>query len=380
MRLTKEYLNELDEATGLDKNVADTLQEQADVKARMVTMKLAAQLEVTPSPLKKGHRRAPTCLTIMKDDRTVFTGGKDCAVIRWDVETGQKQIMSGKYKEPHCGGHFMHVLGIAFNEETNLVVSAGRDRLIRLWDPRTDHKGKCIDTLRGHQGAATSIVSQPGSGRVYSGSLDKTIKIWDLGHRAYVETLFGHTGGVTSLDMTTEDRMISGGLDRSVRVWKVAFDTHLFFGGAHTGAIDTVSILDNNRFVVGSEDGSVSFWSAASRKPGAVIPNAHGSQTITAVGCVPYSDVAISGSVDGKVRFYEMAMKSENKRRSAMDVRVVKEVEVHGSVNALRVSPSLKLCVAAVGSEGSLGRWYTDRGAKEGLVVMRLDHDGKPVQ
>ena len=55
----------------------------------------------------KGHKLSPTCLTVKDDESKIFSGGKDCAVIEWDVETGgKKTVFAGGRKNFDCGGHF----------------------------------------------------------------------------------------------------------------------------------------------------------------------------------------------------------------------------------------------------------------------------------
>lgn len=78
----------------------------------------------------------------------MYSGGKDCAVIRWDVETGKKDIFPGGRNRFECGGHFekaaclvlpcckREVMSLCLLEQRNLLVSAGVDRVVRLWDPR----------------------------------------------------------------------------------------------------------------------------------------------------------------------------------------------------------------------------------------------------
>eukprot|EP00913_Durusdinium_trenchii_P016089 g15123.t1 len=57
----------------------------------------------------------------------MYTGGKDCAVIRWDIETGKKDIFPGGRNRFECGGHFEKVLSVCLLEQRGLLVSAGVD-------------------------------------------------------------------------------------------------------------------------------------------------------------------------------------------------------------------------------------------------------------
>ena len=55
-------------------------------------------------------------------------------------------------------------------------------------------------------------------GKLYSGSYDSTIKIWNCSTDTLIKTLTGHTGAVMCL--TINDGMLySGSWDRSIKVW-----------------------------------------------------------------------------------------------------------------------------------------------------------------
>lgn len=66
----------------------------------------------------------------------------------------------------------------------------------------------------------------------FSCSSDKTIKVWNLDEMMYVETLFGHMSGITSIDALARDRAITaGGRDNTVRIWKIPEESHLILNG-----------------------------------------------------------------------------------------------------------------------------------------------------
>jgi len=49
--------------------------------------------------------------------------------------------------------------------------------MIRIWDART---GELLETLRGHSGMVWSMAFTPDGRGLVSGSLDKTLKYWDI--------------------------------------------------------------------------------------------------------------------------------------------------------------------------------------------------------
>lgn len=50
----------------------------------------------------------------------------------------------------------------------------------------------------------------------------------------YVETLYGHLSGITSIDALARDRAVtSGGRDNTLRIWKVVEESHLILNGVY---------------------------------------------------------------------------------------------------------------------------------------------------
>jgi ribosomal RNA-processing protein 9 len=43
---------------------------------------------------------------------------------------------------------------------------------------------------------------------LYSGSHDRTVKIWNMTERMYVDTLFGHQAEVTSISCLRKERVV----------------------------------------------------------------------------------------------------------------------------------------------------------------------------
>ncbi|CAE7570934.1 unnamed protein product, partial [Symbiodinium sp. CCMP2456] len=128
VRLAKEYLKTIGEG-----KTREQIQEEL---AKDTSRRQVSDLALGEPRFLRGHKMAVTSVCLTADEGTMYTGGKDCAVLRWDVETGKKDVFPGGRNKFDCGGHFEKVLSVALLEEKGLLVSVGVDRLVRLWDPR----------------------------------------------------------------------------------------------------------------------------------------------------------------------------------------------------------------------------------------------------
>ena len=106
-----------------------------------------------------------------------------------------------------------------------------------------------------------------------SGTVDRTVRVWDLGTGNGVGGPFtGHTGGVTAVAVGELDGrpvVVSGSVDRTVRVWDLGTGNRV--GGpftGHTGGVTAVAVgeLDGRPVVVsGSNDSTVRVRDLATR-------------------------------------------------------------------------------------------------------------------
>jgi len=92
-----------------------------------------------------------------------------------------------------------------------------------------------------------------------SGSLDNTIKIWDIETGTAVKTLFGHIEGVWAV-ASDKLRLVSGSHDRTIKVWVREEGRCMATLVGHRGAV-TCLALGEDKIVSGSDDGDVRLWS-----------------------------------------------------------------------------------------------------------------------
>lgn len=78
-----------------------------------------------------------------------------------------------------------------------------------------------LQAFPGHRGPVSCLTFRQGTSELFSGSYDRTVKIWNVEDRAYINTLFGHQSDVLTIDCLRKERLLTVGRDRSMQLWKV---------------------------------------------------------------------------------------------------------------------------------------------------------------
>mmetsp|Transcript_4093 Transcript_4093/g.11866 ORF Transcript_4093/g.11866 Transcript_4093/m.11866 type:complete len:439 (+) Transcript_4093:80-1396(+) len=369
VRLAKEYLAKIGDSKQPEE-VQEQLVRDVDDQAKRTRLQVE-DLTLGEPRFLKGHKMAVTCVCLSSDERTAFTGGKDCSLVRWDIETGKKDLLPGGRNQFECGGHFEKVLGVCLSEQRNLLISGGVDRIVRFWDPRCAARSACVATLPGHTGAISAVAVEEDGSQLYSASLDRSLKLWDLGTRRCMDTMLGHVDGITCMDLYNKGRPLTGSSDKTVRMWKVDKDTHLMFS-KHSYSVDAVAVADQDRFLSGSQDGKLMLWSSASKKP-LVTASLGADKWITALAAVRRSNVVFSGSVEGELQTWRFARSATGEGKGSLELaRAAPLVQAPGSINQVAVGKTMLAC--AVGKEHKFGRWFCPGKQKNGLLLVPLSY------
>lgn len=119
-----------------------------------------------PDLVLKGHSTTVFSLHFAPEMDAVFSTSADKTVRRWDLQTGSEE---GVYE------HSDWVKAACIRG--SLLVTAGRDETVTVWDLQTDQIRRQIT---GHFDEVTSMALIGGTNKILSGSLDCTIRFWDL--------------------------------------------------------------------------------------------------------------------------------------------------------------------------------------------------------
>ncbi|CZT14639.1 probable COP1-coatomer complex alpha chain of secretory pathway vesicles [Ramularia collo-cygni] len=117
-------------------------------------------------------------------------------------------------------GHDRGVNWVAFHPTLPLIVSAGDDRLVKLWR-MSETKAWEVDTCRGHFQNASACLFHPHQDLILSVGEDKTIRVWDLNRRTSVQSFKRDNDRFWVIAAHPEINLFAAGHDNGVMVFKL---------------------------------------------------------------------------------------------------------------------------------------------------------------
>ncbi|XP_058194026.1 protein JINGUBANG [Rhododendron vialii] len=162
-------------------------------------------------------------------DGIIYTASADCRIKVWGIPFGERQYGPIATLEKHKSA----VNALALNGDGTVLFSGACDRSILVWE-REDSANYMVVTgaLRGHSKAILCLINV--SDLLFSGSADRTVRIWQRGHDGKFCCLTvsdAHEKPVRSLAVVVDEggsaaggggvRVFSGSLDGDIKVWEV---------------------------------------------------------------------------------------------------------------------------------------------------------------
>jgi F-box/WD-40 domain protein 7 len=158
-----------------------------------------------------GHQGTVTCLGMVDSNRQIVSGSDDGSLRLWTSSISSKDECEGTGEDDDGEGE----------------VEEGKQDNLHQQHHRQASTTRRIRAFQGHGGPVWCL--HVDHDRLFSGSYDKCIKVWDINSGECTQTLRGHSGWVSCIDMiqnTVECNaqydmiLVSGGWDATIKLWQ----------------------------------------------------------------------------------------------------------------------------------------------------------------
>lgn len=197
-----------------------------------------------------GHSNEIYALDYSQNGRYVVSGSADCTAIIWDLHFPYQthKCLRATDSSYNRDSTEAGITSISISPSNAHVAGGCLDHFIRIWSM---HTGELVAKLKGHEDSVYAVRfmnDMPGMGRVVSGSLDCSVKLWDVSELGAEEAAMGDD----RRDPTTKPGLVACPLITTFR--------------GHQDYVLTVACSSDNRYLVsGAKDRSLILWDPAEK-------------------------------------------------------------------------------------------------------------------
>ncbi len=213
-----------------------------------------------------------------------------------------RKALRSAWESAALSGHADQVTSLAITS-AGRVFSGSMDGTVRAWSAEGAQEPQ---VLRGHDKAVSAVAAGPDGQTLVSGGWDHVACVWDL-ERAEPRSRFsGHDDYVTAAAWVPGSALVlTGSSDHTVRLWDPANGRGLAVLDGHASAVSALAASPDGRFAVsGSWDGTVRAWDLRSGTAAVVLGGEHGR--VSAVAVRPDARQLASGHQDGTIRLWDL--------------------------------------------------------------------------
>ena len=238
--------------------------------------------------------------------------------------------------------------------------------------------GKRLRTLKGHGGSVSALTFNAGGDRLLSGSIDRTVRMWDVADGREIGTL-STPAPVTAMALLLEGEQIAVATDdHLIRTWPLPWPLPAVSADAAAQPVGPPPIKQFNRcsapitsmvpfdakgtrLFSGSPDGTARIWDAAG---GNEVASYNDGGPITAVAVRPDGKRAATASEFGRVRLW-------NTENGQLVAQIAAEHPVTGNIDRLRVAVDLAKR-RSLNAKADLAQVIKDRDAEREAVYAAV--------
>ena len=276
-------------------------------------------------------------------------------------------------------GHEGPVYAVSFSPDGRKIVSGSLDRTLRIWDSAT---GEMLLTIKAHEGAVRAVSFSPDKSTILSGGSDGMIRLWDARSGAERLTFGEPSGWVHAVGFSPDgSSVISAADDRKIRLWDARSGVpHLVIDELESDAWHAAYSPDGTHINAILTDGTFGVWDARSGDRVESRPAAGGDAR--GIGFSPNGDQIVAATADGGLNVTLTTLAAEQSAAASDPAGLL--VGHEKDVWRVAFFPDGKGMVSA-SADQTLRLWSmsssqpiaTLRGHRGGVNVVDVSADGK---
>jgi len=250
------------------------------------------RLAASPEPIQTfdGHSSAILSVAISRNGKTVATGSADKIAKIWNVSTGE-EIQSINIR--------WAVSGIALTADAKQLLTGSWGG--QIWESASARQ---IVHLESHTGFVTCLALSPDDRILATGGLDGTAKLFDTTKQIEIAS-FTHGEQLNCLALSVDGKTLFTAGDTSAKLWHLP--TRMAIASLALSSTKSASwSSDGTLLAIAGQDNSIRILDGATGKEKMVLKgHTNGVKTVV---FAPEGNLLASGSVDKTIRFWRVGM------------------------------------------------------------------------
>ncbi|KAL6931488.1 uncharacterized protein HGUI_02233 [Hanseniaspora guilliermondii] len=273
-----------------------------------------------------------SCMRISNDCKFIATGDLQSQILIYQLDqrtplTSNDTNMNKNVLDPSAGkyqltGHSGPVYAIDFTPCGKYLISCSYDSTIKIWSLQLG--GVPLVSYKSHNGPVWDVKCNPNGFYFASAGSDMTVRVWSFDHIYALRLLVGHISDVSCIEWHTKNSkyLFSGSLDKTVRMWDISDGScvRIFVNASViTSGVTAIKCSNDGKILIlGCEDGSLSVWDIRSSKLLKVMKG-HGRSSILSLALDYDDEILMSSGFDNSVRVWDL------KSDSLLDSNVIEK-------------------------------------------------------